>query len=92
MINNGDIILECTTFVKKNDPCVRLALERMQRLQQVKRINLDHVDKELFGQEVKPNQHIRLIELAQIFHQKLSISEYESIRFARFLIEDRDEN
>ena len=78
-------------FVERDDPSVQCALERIARLQQIKRINNDKLDLELFGDKFNANKPIKLFDLAKVFQRKCNLTELQSIKFARYLIEEKTE-
>jgi hypothetical protein len=62
-------------FVEANDPAVKLGLERIGRLMQILRLPLDQVETALIQGKMRPNQSIKIIELAKIFQDRLGLNE-----------------
>ena len=57
-------MFEKRPLIQKDDQAVIQAIEKIGRLQQIKRFSLDHMGKELFGiQKFNPNSTIKLNEL-----------------------------
>lgn len=61
-------------------------------MQQIKRLNLDFIERELFDEEYKVSKQIRIVDLANIFGIKLGLTKPQANSFARFLVEEIDEN
>ena len=73
--------------VKMDDPAVVQGLERLARLQQIKRIILEEVEQVLFGDKYHINRIISIIDLSTIFVKTLGMYHNNAITFARFLVE-----
>ena len=65
--------------------------ERLGRLLQLKRKPLDSIEQEILGNRFKPNESVKISELQAIFIEKLGLSQSEAQDFARFIIEEKDE-
>jgi hypothetical protein len=61
-------------------------------MQQIKRLNLDFIERELFDENFKVSKKIKLVDLANIFVHKLGLNLSQANSFARFLVEEVDEN
>lgn len=78
-------------FVELNDYSVQKGFERLGRLLQIKRIPLDQIEIEIIQGNYRANQSIQIIELVDIFQKKLGLIRDEAICFARFIVEEKDE-
>ena len=85
-----NLALENKTVIHKDNKHVRLVLDRIGRLQQIKRLNQDFLDIELFGENFTQKK-IKLVDLAAIFMQKLGLKREQAINFTRFLLEDSEQ-
>ena len=70
---------------------VEKGFERLGRLLQLKRKPLDSIEQEILGNRFKPNESVKISELQAIFIEKLGLSQSEAQDFARFIIEEKDE-
>ena len=80
------------SIVLKNDPSIQVALRRLARMQQVKRLNLDFIERELFDDNFKMSVKIKLNDLSITFASKLGLTQAEATSFARFLVEETDDS
>lgn len=83
--------LEMRSVIEREDPIIQDALERIGRLQQVKRVSLDCIEKELFDDKYRVHQMIKLVDLASIFMRKLGLSQQQANSFSRFLCEETED-
>lgn len=83
--------VEIRTIIQREDPNIQEALERIGRMQQIKRINLDFIEKELFDDKYRVHKMIKLVDLASVFVKKLGLSQSQANSFARFLCEETEE-
>ena len=79
-------------YVQINDPAVQLGFQRILRLLEIKRYHLDQVDKILLQGKFDASQSIKISQLAEIFQNVLALTQDQGIAFARFLIEENDED
>ena len=70
---------------------VEKGFERLGRLLQLKRKPLDSIEQEILGKRFKPNESVKISQLQVIFIEKLGLSQSEAQDFARFIIEEKDE-
>lgn len=85
---------EVQRYIKIDDPAVQIGLDKLARLQQIKRLILEQVEKLLFGERFHANRMISLIDLSMVFVQSLGMQHNQAIKFSRFLVEgtpDEDE-
>ena len=66
-------------------------MNRIGMLQLLMRIPTDKVDSILFDKPLPTYKSLRLCELAHIFIQKLGLSTNDATRFARYLVEERED-
>ena len=79
-------------FVNADDPAVIEGIDRITRLLQLKRVMMDNIEGVLFGSAFKATNQICLINLAQVFMNRLNMEQTRCIKFTRFLMEEKDEN
>ena len=68
--------LEQTMYVQREDPIVQKALSRLSKLQQLFRINLDHIETLLFEKDYKPHKNIPFKKLTLLLANKLQLTEF----------------
>jgi len=78
-------------YVERNDPGVETGFSRLGRLLQLKRLPLDAIQKELFEDQVSKSHAISIVHLSNLLKVRLELTNAEAVRFARFLIEEKDE-
>ena len=78
-------------YVRLKDHQVQKGFERLGRLLQIKRIPLDQIENEIIQGNFRANQSIQIIELVDIFQKKLGLIRDDAICFARFIVEEKDE-
>ena len=50
------------------------------------------MERELFGQKFAINKQIKLSDMAGIFRQKFDLSSQQATEFARFLVEEKEDD
>lgn len=71
---HSNLALDTKTVIQRDHKDVRLVLDRIGRLQQIKRLNQDFLDIELFGENLGQKK-IKLVDLAAIFMQKFGLKQ-----------------
>lgn len=89
--------MQSTFIVKREDNSVDLAFNRLKTLLQIKRSTIDKIETELFSVELNSNgkrifSNLRICEISPLFMNKLGLQLPEAQKFARFLVEEPDEN
>ena len=87
--------MQATFYVKRDDPKINLVFSRLKTLLQIKRVSIDQILSEIFCFEHTKNKKIfgnlKLCEVSPLFMNRLDLQPQDATRFARFLVEEQDE-
>lgn len=59
---------------------------------QIKRLALDQIEQVVLEDKFTTNQSVKIKELKQIWKEKINMEDSQALEFARFLIEEKDED